>query len=309
MATVREPYVHPVPILSLRPTQMTVGMREVKEKRKRWREQKSDKKRAELLGKHMIPVVFGPDERYYVVDHHHLARALHDEGVKDILVTVIGDLRMVERDAFWGVMDNKRWVYPYDSKGERRRFKDIPKSVARGRIRYPAGGIANRPRRTRRRTGSAQAGRRIFRPGRIGRHDREILHAGNPDEGLLVARHPGVARHRREPHADAQEGRMTVTIERVPGCDRLIEAFEAQRQELHAGQCAIGELFRRQHRTAEAEAASEFPEKADRAIKAEKLRGKMRDAQNESAHGMKGSVRLQDVEEGAEDSQKARMPQ
>ena len=130
MANVREPYVQPIPILSLRPTQMTVGMREVKEKRKRWREHKSEKKRAELLGKHMIPVVLGPDERYYVVDHHHLARALHEEGVKDILVTVIGNLSMVERDAFWGVMDNKRWVYPYDSKGERRHFKDIPKSVA-----------------------------------------------------------------------------------------------------------------------------------------------------------------------------------
>ena len=26
-------------------------------------------------------------------------------------------------------MDNKRWVYPYDSKCERQRFKDIPKSV------------------------------------------------------------------------------------------------------------------------------------------------------------------------------------
>jgi hypothetical protein len=130
MTNTREPYVKPVPILSLRPTQMTVGMREVKEKRKRWRANKSAKKRAELLGKHMIPVVFGPDRNYYVVDHHHLARALHDEGVKDILVTVIGDLTMVQRDAFWGVMDNKRWVYPYDSKGQRRYFKDIPKSVA-----------------------------------------------------------------------------------------------------------------------------------------------------------------------------------
>ena len=130
MANTREPYVKPVPILSLRPTQMTVGMREVKEKRKRWREHKSDKKRAELLGKHMIPVVHGPGDHYYVVDHHHLARALHDEGVKDILVTVIGDLTMVQRDDFWGVMDNKRWCYPYDAKGERRHFKDIPKNVA-----------------------------------------------------------------------------------------------------------------------------------------------------------------------------------
>ena len=124
----REPRVHPVPILSLRPTQMTVGMREVKEKRKRWREH-DRRKQADLLGNQMIPVVYGPDERYYVIDHHHLGRALHDEGVKEVLVTVVGDLRMVEREAFWGVMDNKRWVYPYDAKGERRHFDDLPKSI------------------------------------------------------------------------------------------------------------------------------------------------------------------------------------
>src|SRR6201988_1950163 len=108
---------------------MTVGMREVKEKRKSFPEQNAAKQ-GDMIGNHMVPVVLGPDERYYVVDHHHLARALHDEGVKDILVTVIGNLSMVDRDAFWGVMDNKRWVYPYDAKGERRHFKDIPKSVA-----------------------------------------------------------------------------------------------------------------------------------------------------------------------------------
>src|SRR5690348_16203810 len=27
-------------------------------------------------------------------------------------------------------MDNKRWVYPYDVKGERRHFKDLPKSIS-----------------------------------------------------------------------------------------------------------------------------------------------------------------------------------
>lgn len=128
MSNAREPKVHPVPILELRPTQMTVGLREVKEKRKRFREQNAKRQR-EMIGHHMIPVVLGPDKRFYVVDHHHLARALHDEGIADILVAVIGDLTMVDRDAFWGVMDNKRWVYPYDAKGERRHFKDLPKSV------------------------------------------------------------------------------------------------------------------------------------------------------------------------------------
>ena len=130
MANLREPILKPVAILSLRPTQMTVGMREVKEKRKRWREHKSKKKQAELLGKHMIPVVHGPDDRFYVIDHHHLARALHDEGVKDILVAVVADLTMVDRDAFWVVLDNHRWVYPYNAKGERQQYRDIPKTVA-----------------------------------------------------------------------------------------------------------------------------------------------------------------------------------
>jgi hypothetical protein len=129
MANTREPILQPVPILSLRPTQMTVGMREVKEKRKRFREKKA-KKQSEAIGKHMIPVVLGPDKNFYVVDHHHLARALHEEGIKDVFVTVIADLTMVNRGAFWGVLDNKRWVYPYDATGERRSFKDIPKTVA-----------------------------------------------------------------------------------------------------------------------------------------------------------------------------------
>jgi hypothetical protein len=130
MSNTREPLLQSIPILALRPTQMTVGMREVKEKRKRWREHKSRKKQDELLGKHMIPVVLGPDQHRYVVDHHHLARALHDEGVKDVFVTVIADLTMVHRDDFWSVLDNKRWVYPYNAKGERRRYRDVPKTVA-----------------------------------------------------------------------------------------------------------------------------------------------------------------------------------
>jgi hypothetical protein len=128
MATKREPILVPVPILSLRPTQMTVGMREVGEKRKRWRAHKS-KKRAELLGRHMIPVVVGPDKRNYVIDHHHLARALHEEGEKQVLISVIADLTMVDPKAFWTVLDNHRWVYPYDAKGERRSYKDLPKDV------------------------------------------------------------------------------------------------------------------------------------------------------------------------------------
>ena len=50
MLSVREPILKPVAIADLRPTQMTVGIREVKEKRKRWSDE-SKKKGAEFLGK------------------------------------------------------------------------------------------------------------------------------------------------------------------------------------------------------------------------------------------------------------------
>jgi hypothetical protein len=129
MVTVREPVIHPVPIAELRPTQITVGMREVLEKRKRWKTM-PEKKRAEFLGKHMIPVILGPKERAYVIDHHHLSRALHDEGVEHVLVTVVAKLNKLDKDAFWVVLDNRSWMHPFDDQGRRRSYGDLPKSVS-----------------------------------------------------------------------------------------------------------------------------------------------------------------------------------
>jgi hypothetical protein len=80
MTYMREPVLQPVPIESLRPTQITVGMREVEEKRKHLRKQKPQKIGA-FIGHHMIPVVLGPKKRHYVIDHHHLSLALHKEGL------------------------------------------------------------------------------------------------------------------------------------------------------------------------------------------------------------------------------------
>jgi len=124
----REPLLTTVKIKDLRPTQITVGMREVLDKRKRWRE--SGKKKSEkFLGRHMIPVIRGPKGYGYIIDHHHLARALHDEGQKDVAIAVVADLSKLDIDAFWTVMDNHSWMHPFDDKGERRHYKDIPKHV------------------------------------------------------------------------------------------------------------------------------------------------------------------------------------
>jgi hypothetical protein len=143
--TVREPLLTTVTIDDLRPTQITVGMREVLAKRKRWRET-SGKKGGKFLGKHMIPVILGPKHRNYVVDHHHLARALHDEGVKDIAVTVIANLSALDADAFWTVMDNRNWMHPFDQEGRRCHYRDIPKSIT-GLVDDPFRSLAGELRR------------------------------------------------------------------------------------------------------------------------------------------------------------------
>ena len=126
---VREPVIKPVKVDSLRPTQMTVGMREVTEKRKRWREHKGRKK-DEFLGSHLIPVILGAKDRHYVIDHHHLARALLDEGQDQVAIAVIADLHTLDRDAFWVVLDNRGWCHPYDHNGERCAFSEIPDKIA-----------------------------------------------------------------------------------------------------------------------------------------------------------------------------------
>lgn len=126
-----EPSLKPVPIAKLRPTQMTLGLREVEQKREHWRGLGSKKKIAAALGAHMIPVVLGPGEAHFVVDHHHLARALSEEGIKDVLVNVIADLSMVREKSFWHVMDARKWVYPFDAKGARHEYRDLPRQVGK----------------------------------------------------------------------------------------------------------------------------------------------------------------------------------
>jgi hypothetical protein len=129
----REPVLDPVPIEALRPTQITVGYREVREKRREWRQRAKDhgdKKLGQYLGRHMIPVVRGPKDEAYVIDHHHLCRALLDEGVEDISVNVVLDLSALKAPEFWTYMDNRALCHPYDAAGQRLGFKTIPARIA-----------------------------------------------------------------------------------------------------------------------------------------------------------------------------------
>jgi hypothetical protein len=127
MSHTSEPTLIPTPIADLRPTQITVGLREVEQKRAKWR--KEGPKKQSFLGAHMIPVVIGPKNERYILDHHHLALALHLEGVERVLTSVSADLSKLPKDAFWYLLAHKNWMHVYDAKGQLKIHKDIPRSL------------------------------------------------------------------------------------------------------------------------------------------------------------------------------------
>ncbi len=128
MQTVRAPVSHPVDILDLRPTQITIGLKEAETKAASL-EALAKQDGEKFIRKHVIPVVKGPRDRFYIIDHHHLCRASLIAGAKQLTVTVVSNLTRLDKDAFWVFMDNRGLVHPFDDQGKRRNYRDIPKSV------------------------------------------------------------------------------------------------------------------------------------------------------------------------------------
>src|SRR5271166_5610391 len=129
ISSLRSPLTRRVDIGELRPTQITVGMTEVETRAKRLKQQ-ADGDLEKFLRKHVIPVVKGPKEALYVIDHHHLCRALLLAGGEEVLVTVVLNLaRLEEEYAFWVFLDNTGLVHPFDADGKRCDYAEIPASI------------------------------------------------------------------------------------------------------------------------------------------------------------------------------------
>lgn len=117
-----------VPVQDLRPTQMTVGFREVGIKRREWRAT-DEEGHIKLLRRHVVPAVIGPKDRHYIVDHHHFVKALLEEKAPTVAVYVLADLHTLAKDEFWSFLDNSDWCHAYDAEGKRRALSDIPKHL------------------------------------------------------------------------------------------------------------------------------------------------------------------------------------
>jgi len=117
--------LHEVEVHRLRPTQITVGLIEVHDKREKLRSL-SKSGQQEFLAAHPIPAVWGPDGKLYITDHHHLGRACSEAGVDTGFFLVEEDFSKVPIAQFWPKMAEAHWVHPIDQAGKPRPFEDIP---------------------------------------------------------------------------------------------------------------------------------------------------------------------------------------
>ena len=117
-----------IKVAQLRPTQISVGMREVADKRRELAQESKDD-RHDYLQHHVIPVVRGPGEGLFLIDHHHLARALWDDGFEHAWCEIIADLSAHPEAAFWHEMGRRHWVYPHDPHGGLRPCSALPAHV------------------------------------------------------------------------------------------------------------------------------------------------------------------------------------
>lgn len=124
----RNPHLASVRLARLRPTQLTVGYLEVTLKARDWARLPKKRRKAEL-DSHVFPAVIGPGGAYYIVDHHHLGIALIEAGVRDGCVAVLDDLSWLEPAVFWRTMEFRAWSHPYDRRGRRREYREMPRRL------------------------------------------------------------------------------------------------------------------------------------------------------------------------------------
>lgn len=101
----------------LHPTQTMVGMREVEMRTaqlKGW----SVNRRERFMQERTAPIVIGPGNEVYLLDHHHLAlMLLQSKILPTMYVEIKGNYAALSEQDFWAMMEKRQWVYLFDEAG------------------------------------------------------------------------------------------------------------------------------------------------------------------------------------------------
>ena len=113
---------------ALRPTQGTHGRRQVSNKADAYRRMNADELQKAIADK-PVPVVYGFGGEYFAIDHHHVSAALHLIGITEVPIVIAADLSALSEADFWLSLEDRHWVYPFDARGNRIAFRQMPRHI------------------------------------------------------------------------------------------------------------------------------------------------------------------------------------
>ncbi len=105
-----------ISLLDLRPTQFVLGMKEIEAKISKMKKMKA-KEMASYRKEHVIPVILGPKQETYLIDHHHYLRACWELGIEEYDLKKVKDLSHLKEQEFWNLMIKNNWCYLNDQFG------------------------------------------------------------------------------------------------------------------------------------------------------------------------------------------------
>lgn len=114
---------------TLRPTQITLGLYQVRQKMDVSARPRSAAAQKRFLEDHRIETIAGPGGALYIADHHHWARAWLELGWQEAPVAIVDDLSHLPPGKFWKRMSALGHLHPYDEHGEHLSAQDLPPTV------------------------------------------------------------------------------------------------------------------------------------------------------------------------------------
>lgn len=116
---------------ALHPTQFALGMEEVRYRAAKLRAM-TTLECHDYLAAREAPLVIGPQSEPYLVDHHHLARAMLQAAPRHCLhARIIARWGELASSAFWRRMEARHWVWRFDGHGRGpRAVSRLPRTLA-----------------------------------------------------------------------------------------------------------------------------------------------------------------------------------
>src|SRR5690606_27068718 len=133
------------------------------------------------------------DKNFYVIDHHHLSRAVLTAGYNKIYATIIWDMSSLSMNDFWTEMQQRGFVYLKNERGQNIEYSQLPQKISElgdDTYRSLAGAVRHKDAYSKDPTPFAEFKWDDFFRGKIAIHDEEKSFKEAIEKALILAESP-----------------------------------------------------------------------------------------------------------------------